>query len=244
LALRSSLRRTRSTPRSGARAASHLTPFDRPGIAAGRRSLARASPALADLAARLFCQAEVRSESSPALREFLFGFFVGDGRDDDDVFALAPVDGGGHAVGVGELEGVDDAAEDLAKLRARMHHPVEVRHLPVGVGDDREVRRLPLGRPDVLGPFRVRVHRMESPIAFTPRRSNSGLSRATYPSSVVQTGVKSRGWEKRIANDSPTQLLKRRGPCVLSAEKSERCTQDVVTSSPPVAGIYRCPGNP
>src|SRR4029453_6165350 len=30
--------------------------------------------------------------------EFLFGFFVGDGGDDDDVFALAPVDGGGHAV--------------------------------------------------------------------------------------------------------------------------------------------------
>jgi hypothetical protein len=42
-----------------------------------------------------------------------------------------------------------------------MHHPVEVRHLPVGVGDDREVRRLPLGRSDVLGPFRVRVHRID-----------------------------------------------------------------------------------
>jgi len=32
---------------------------------------------------------------------------------------------------------------------------------------------------------------IESPIALTPRRSNSGFERATYPSSVVHTGVKS-----------------------------------------------------
>src|SRR5688572_32047415 len=35
-------------------------------------------------------------------------------------------------------------------------------------------------------------------ITFTLRFSNSGLSFATEPSSVVQTGVKSAGWENRI----------------------------------------------
>ena len=38
---------------------------------------------------------------------------------------------------------------------------------------------------------------------LTPRLSNSGLICAMYPSSVVQTGVKSFGWEKRTAQESP-----------------------------------------
>lgn len=37
----------------------------------------------------------------------------------------------------------------------------------------------------------------ESAISFTLRLLNSGLSWAALPSSVVQTGVKSRGWENR-----------------------------------------------
>ncbi len=41
------------------------------------------------------------------------------------------------------------------------------------------------------------------PISFTPRLSNSGLSRAAVPSSVVQTGVKSFGCEKSTAQLSP-----------------------------------------
>ena len=39
-----------------------------------------------------------------------------------------------------------------------MHHPVEVRHLPLGVGDDREVGGVALGLLDVPRPALVRVH--------------------------------------------------------------------------------------
>ena len=60
----------------------------------------------------------------------------------------------------------------------------------------------------------------DSPITFTPRRSNSGLIFAMYPSSVVQTGVKSRGCEKRTAHESPIQSWKRIGPSVVSTSKS------------------------
>src|SRR5262245_9813149 len=41
-----------------------------------------------------------------------------------------------------------------------------------------------------------------------------------YPSSVVQTGVKSLGCENRIAQPSPIHSWKRTVPCVVSAVKS------------------------
>src|SRR5579864_57507 len=40
------------------------------------------------------------------------------------------------------------------------------------------------------------------------------------PSSVVQTGVKSLGWENKIAQPSPIHSWKRIVPCVVSAVKS------------------------
>src|SRR4029077_16599364 len=52
------------------------------------------------------------------------------------------------------------------------------------------------------------------------RLSNSGLSFAMYPSSVVHTGVKSLGWEKRIAHLSPIHSWNRIFPSVVSAVKS------------------------
>src|SRR5437588_688068 len=55
---------------------------------------------------------------------------------------------------------------------------------------------------------------------FTSRLSNSGLIFAMYPSSVVQTGVKSRGCENRTAHESPIQSWKRIRPSVVSASKS------------------------
>src|SRR3569623_10233 len=58
------------------------------------------------------------------------------------------------------------------------------------------------------------------PISLTPRLSNSGLRRATAPSSVVQTGVKSFGWEKNRPQLSPSHLWKLIWPSVLSASKS------------------------
>ena len=41
-----------------------------------------------------------------------------------------------------------------------------------------------------------------------------------YPNSVVQTGVKSLGWEKRMAQPSPIHSWKLTGPWLVSAEKS------------------------
>src|SRR5208337_2307073 len=59
-----------------------------------------------------------------------------------------------------------------------------------------------------------------TPIALMLRLSNSLLSLATVPSSVVQTGVKSLGCENRIAHPSPIHSWKWIVPCVVSAVKS------------------------
>ena len=52
------------------------------------------------------------------------------------------------------------------------------------------------------------------------RLSNSDFSLATVPSSVVQTGVKSLGWEKRMPQPSPSHSWKWTVPSVVSAVKS------------------------
>ena len=52
------------------------------------------------------------------------------------------------------------------------------------------------------------------------RLSNSGLSFAMYPSSVVHTGVKSLGCEKSTAQPSPIHSWNRIFPSVVSAVKS------------------------
>src|SRR5579872_6154452 len=70
-----------------------------------------------------------------------------------------------------------------------------------------------------------------TPIGLILRLSNSPLSLATAPSSVVQTGVKSLGCENRIAQLSPIQLWKSILPCVVSAVKfgaSELMRNDMV----------------
>src|SRR3954465_11238625 len=64
------------------------------------------------------------------------------------------------------------------------------------------------------------VESTESPITFTLRRANSGLIFAMYPSSVVQTGVKSLGCENSTAHESPIQSWKLIFPSVVSASKS------------------------
>src|SRR5688572_25341354 len=57
------------------------------------------------------------------------------------------------------------------------------------------------------------------PMTFVLRLSNSGFSFAMYPSSVVQTGVKSFGCEKRMAQPFPIQSWKLTFPWVVSAVK-------------------------
>jgi len=57
-------------------------------------------------------------------------------------------------------------------------------------------------------------------IILTFRLSNSPFIFAASPSSVVQTGVTSFGWEKRIAHLSPIQSWNLMRPVVVSASKS------------------------
>src|SRR5438067_1046813 len=58
------------------------------------------------------------------------------------------------------------------------------------------------------------------PMTFVLRFANSALSRATVPSSVVHTGVKSFGCEKSTAQLSCFHSWKRTGPSVVWASKS------------------------
>src|SRR5271165_6511042 len=58
------------------------------------------------------------------------------------------------------------------------------------------------------------------PMTLAPRAANWSSRAATAPSSVVQTGVKSLGWEKRTAQLSPIHSWKWMVPWVVSAEKS------------------------
>src|SRR5580658_441046 len=60
----------------------------------------------------------------------------------------------------------------------------------------------------------------DRPMSFACRLVNSGSSFAMYPSSVVHTGVKSFGCEKRTAQWSPIHSWNLIGPCVVCAVKS------------------------
>src|ERR1044071_9951325 len=68
-------------------------------------------------ALRLRRHAQVRPEDLVALGELLLGVLVGNGRRDDAVAALLPVDGRRHSGAIAELEGVHDA-EDLVEVAA------------------------------------------------------------------------------------------------------------------------------
>ena len=57
-------------------------------------------------------------------------------------------------------------------------------------------------------------------MTLTPRFSNWGKNFWTCDSSVVQTGVKSAGWLKSMAQDPPSQSWKSTRPVVVSQEKS------------------------
>src|SRR5690348_18392393 len=60
----------------------------------------------------------------------------------------------------------------------------------------------------------------DRPMILTLRLSNSGLSRAIVPSSVVQTGVKSLGCENSTAHELPIQSWNLSLPSVVCASKS------------------------
>src|SRR6266700_3489560 len=82
----------------------------------------------------------------------------------------------------------------------------------------------------------------DKPMIFTLRRSNSGLIFAMYPSSVVQTGVKSFGCENRTAHESPIQSWKLILPSVVSASKSGAVSPSFKDIQTPIeSNIYRFP---
>src|SRR6476646_6994080 len=64
------------------------------------------------------------------------------------------------------------------------------------------------------------VESTDNPMIFTFLRSNCGFIFAMYPSSVVQTGVKSFGCENKTAHESPIQSWNRIRPSLVSASKS------------------------
>src|SRR5207302_1186316 len=76
----------------------------------------------------------------------------------------------------------------------------------------------------------------DSPMILTFLWSNSGLIFAMYPSSVVHTGVKSRGCEKSTAQESPIQSWNRIRPSVVSASKSGAVS--------PICSAISCPPLP
>src|SRR5271165_5629534 len=73
----------------------------------------------------------------------------------------------------------------------------------------------------------------ERPMSLVLRLSNSGLARENAPSSVVQTGVKSFGWEKRIPQLSPNHSWKLIVPSVVSAVKSGAVSPRRTAIGPP-----------
>ena len=63
------------------------------------------------------------------------------------------------------------------------------------------------------------VYALTKPIIFTPLLSNSSFNWLNAPSSVVHTGVKSAGCEKRIAHLPSSHLWKSMSPWVVFAWK-------------------------
>lgn len=60
----------------------------------------------------------------------------------------------------------------------------------------------------------------DNPINLTFLLVNSGSNLANAPNSVVQTGVKSSGWENKIAHESPMYSWNEIFPLDVSASKS------------------------
>src|SRR5919201_5974963 len=80
---------------------------------------------------------------------------------------------------------------------------------------------------------------LSGPITKTFRTSNSGLIFAMYPSSVVQTGVKSFGCENSTAHESPIHSWKWIFPSVVSASKSGAVSPIWSAMSVPPVAVWR-----
>ena len=80
-------------------------------------------------------------------------------------------------------------------------------------------------KPDNRG----KISSLTRPIILTLRFSNSSFREAKAPSSVVQTGVKSAGWEKGMAQLSPMNSWKSMLPWVVWAVKLGAANRESVS---------------
>src|SRR5579872_4592522 len=122
-----------------------------PGTVAGHSFLcppggARLDPRPRAVLFRLRHDPDVGLRRFPARGPNLLGFLVGDRARDDDVFALFPVRGRGHAMLRGHLQGIDDA-ENFLEIATRGHR-IDQHQLDFLVGPDDEnvADRLVVGR--------------------------------------------------------------------------------------------------
>ena len=136
-------------------------------------------------------QAQVGLDLPVALGKKLVRLLVQDGWEDDDLIAAPPVHRRGDLCAVGELQRIDHA-QDLVEVAARrcrvgkgesqhaarvdyedrsdrrrtvrfgMKHVVELRHLPVRIGNQGEVQGRALGLFYVPGPAAVRIDRVDA----------------------------------------------------------------------------------
>ena len=101
-----------------------------------------------------------------------------------------------------------------------MDHPIKIGDLSVGMAIIGKLTDDPKFG-DIVRPLFMISERIDAQADdLTPRLSNSGFSFAVYPSSVVQTGVKSFGCENNTAQELPIQSWNLMRPCVVSASKS------------------------
>src|ERR1700728_1235796 len=78
----------------------------------------------------------------------------------------------------------------------------------------------------------------ERPMILALRLSNSPLALAKAPSSVVQTGVKSFGWENSTPHELPSHSWKLIVPSVVSAVKSGAMSPRRTAMSPPAVVLW------
>src|SRR3954449_6784414 len=76
----------------------------------------------------------------------------------------------------------------------------------------------------------------ETAATLVSRAANSSRSRATAPSSVVHTGVKSAGWESSTPQESPSHSWKRISPSAVWAVKSGARSPRFKLTAPAGAG--------
>src|SRR5271154_2982328 len=77
------------------------------------------------------------------------------------------------------------------------------------------------------------IESTDRPMSLVLRLSNSDLALENAPSSVVQTGVKSLGWENRIPHEPPSHSWKLIVPSVVSAVKSGAMSPKRTAMVPP-----------